>query len=110
LSIVNQDGSANSASHPAPPGSIIGVYVTGLGVTTPLSQDGSISAPPLPVPAMPVFASVNDNQVPVQSATAAPGLVAGITQVNLQIPMATYPSPPIYINVNGSSAQVYIGQ
>ena len=50
LSIVNQDGSMNSADHPAPQGSVVTFYVTGLGLTSPLSQDGSVSAPPLPVP------------------------------------------------------------
>ena len=110
LSIVNQDGTANSASHPAPQGSIVGIYVTGLGITTPLSQDGSVSGPPLPVPAVPITAFINQNQVQPQAVSAAPGLVAGITQVNFQIPKGNYSEIPIYADVNAAQAQIYIGQ
>jgi uncharacterized protein (TIGR03437 family) len=110
LSIFNQDGTVNSANHPAPQGSVVTIYMTGLGLTSPLSQDGSVAAPPLPVPVMPVSAAINANQAPVEFVGAADGLVAGITQVNVQIPTATYPSNPIYASVNAAQAQIYIGQ
>jgi uncharacterized protein (TIGR03437 family) len=110
LSIVNQDGTANSSDHPAPQGSIVGIYVTGLGLTTPLSQDGSVSGPPLAVPAVPITAYVGQKQVQPQAVTAAPGLVAGITQVNLQIPKGDYSQTPIFASVNATQAQIYIGQ
>jgi len=110
LEIVNQDGSINSASHPAPQGSVVMLYVTGLGLTSPLSQDGSVSAPPLPVPVASVSVNVNGTQVQPQFAGAADGMVAGITQVNVQIPIGTYSSNPITMGVNGASAQMYIVQ
>jgi uncharacterized protein (TIGR03437 family) len=110
LSIINQDGTMNSASHPAPQGSVVAIYVTGLGLTSPLSQDGSVSAPPLPVPAMPVVAFIGQNQVQPQFVAAADGLIAGITQVNVQIPKASYPANPIYAGVDAAQAQIYIGQ
>lgn len=110
LSIVNQDGTANSASHPAPQGSSVGVYVTGLGLTTPLSQDGSVSSPPLPAPAVLITAFINQNQVQPQAVSAAPGLVAGITQVNLPIPKGTYSQTPILAGVNAAQAQIYVSQ
>jgi uncharacterized protein (TIGR03437 family) len=110
LEIINQDGSVNSASHPAPQGSVLTLYVTGLGVTFPLSQDGSVSAPPLPVPVASVSASVNGNQVLPQFVGAADGLVAGITQINLQIPVATYSSNLVGVAINDAAGQIYIGQ
>jgi uncharacterized protein (TIGR03437 family) len=108
LAATNQDGSPNSASHPARQGSVMTFYLTGLGLTSPLSQDGSISAPPLPVPAAAVSVSLNFNAVQPQYVGAAYGLVAGITQVNVQIPVATYPSNPVSVNVNGAAQQIYI--
>jgi uncharacterized protein (TIGR03437 family) len=108
LEIVNQDGSINSEDHPAPQGSVVTAYVTGLGITSPLSQDGSVSVPPLPVPAAPVTAYIDGNPVQPQFAGAAQGLVAGITQVNLQIPVASYSSNPIAAFVNDAFAQIYI--
>jgi uncharacterized protein (TIGR03437 family) len=110
LEILNQDGSVNSAAHPAPQGSVVIFYVTGLGVTTPLSQDGSVSAPPLPVPVASIIAFINGNQIQPQFAGAADGLVAGITQVNVQIPVATYSSSPIFASVDSAQAQIYISQ
>jgi uncharacterized protein (TIGR03437 family) len=110
LEVINQDGSMNSATHPAPQGSVVMMYLTGLGVTSPLSQDGSISAPPLPVPASGVSVYFNSNQLQPQFVGAADGLIAGITQVNVQIPVGTYSSNPTGINVNGAFAQIYIVQ
>jgi uncharacterized protein (TIGR03437 family) len=110
LAIVNQDGKTNSASHPAPQGSVVTFYLTGLGLTSPLSQDGSISMPPLPVPAASVSADINGNQVQPQYVGAAYGLAAGITQVNVQIPVATYPANPVNVNIGQAPAQIYISQ
>jgi uncharacterized protein (TIGR03437 family) len=110
LSIVNQDGSMNSASHPAPQGSVVTIYVTGLGLTSPLSQDGSVSAPPLPVPVTQVSGYIDINPVTPLFVGAAEGLVAGITQVNVQIPTATYSSNAVSASVDSAMAQIYIVQ
>jgi uncharacterized protein (TIGR03437 family) len=37
---INQDGTVNSQANPAPPGSVIAFYATGLGQTDPPSNDG----------------------------------------------------------------------
>jgi uncharacterized protein (TIGR03437 family) len=39
---VNQDGSINSAQNPAAAGSVVSLYVTGLGAMTPSPPDGSL--------------------------------------------------------------------
>ncbi len=110
LEAINQDGSLNSASHPAPQGSVLTFYVTGLGLTLPLSQDGSVTAPPLPVPVASVTAYINGNQVQPQFVGAADGLVAGITQLNVELPVATYSSSMVAASVNGAAGQIYIVQ
>jgi uncharacterized protein (TIGR03437 family) len=86
-------------------------YVTGLGITVPLSQDGSVSAPPLPVPVAPISVYINDNNPVVpQFVAAADGLVAGITQINVQIPVATYSSNVATANIANAFAQFYVVQ
>lgn len=81
--VLNQDGSLNSASNPAARGSTISVFMTGAGLMTPRQQDGSITplTPPFPMVALGVSCSLGQ----VTYAGAAPGLIAGAVQVNVQI-------------------------
>ena len=85
--IVNQDGTINSADNPAPAGSVIILYATGAGQLDPPAKDGAVvTADLLPRPVLPVSATVGDQNAQVLYAGGAPGIVAGIIQVNLQIP------------------------
>jgi uncharacterized protein (TIGR03437 family) len=114
LSIVNQDGTANSAAHPANAGSVITIYATGLGQTNPPGADGLLNASPLPVPLTPitVFFPASPSQVAPQFVAGAVGMAAGITQINVQVPTNFLQSAtePINFVVNSASAQLYIAQ
>ena len=109
--IINQDGTVNSSSNPAPVGSYISVYATGEGQTNPEGVDGKPGDWPAPLPvAQPVTAMVGGLSAPVQYAGGAPGLVAGVLQVNVQIPQAvpTGSSVPIIISVGGQNSQANV--
>jgi uncharacterized protein (TIGR03437 family) len=109
LAVVNQDGTLNTADNPAAQGSAITVYVTGLGQTSPASVDGKINTSSAPKPLAPVSASVNGSvSAPVEFVGSAPGLVAGITQVNVRIPVAKYPANPNSITVNFATAPLFL--
>jgi uncharacterized protein (TIGR03437 family) len=114
LNIVNQDGTVNSAGNPAKAGSVIMLYVSGLGQTNPPGDDGLVNASPLPVPlaAVTVYFPVMPSAVTPQFVGAAPGLIAGITQVNVQVPASvpTTTNAPIEISVNSASAPLYTSQ
>jgi uncharacterized protein (TIGR03437 family) len=45
--VVNQDGTVNSEQNPAAEGSVISLYGTGFGATTPVIPDGGIAGLPL---------------------------------------------------------------
>jgi uncharacterized protein (TIGR03437 family) len=112
LSIVNQDGSMNSASHPAKAGSVIMLFVSGLGQTDPPGDDGLLNASPLPVPLVPVtvYFPATPSAVTPQFVGAAPGMIAGIAQVNVQVPASVSVSAaamPVGISMNTASAQLY---
>ena len=83
---VNQDGSINSSDAGADPGSTIAVYATGEGQTDPAGVDGAITGSVLAHPLLPVTAQVNGRDAVVSYAGSAPGLVAGVMQVNVQLP------------------------
>ena len=86
--ILNQDSSVNTASNPAARGSIVSVYMTGVGALSPPIADGSLGplTPPFPAPVANISATVGGVNAPVVFAGQAPGLIAGATQVNIQIP------------------------
>lgn len=88
--ILNQDGSVNSSSNPAARGSIVSVYMTGVGALNPPIADGSPGplTPPFPMPVVGVSASIGGVAAPIAFAGQAPGLIAGATQVNVQIPQS----------------------
>ena len=87
---LNQDGTQNSASNPAPPNSIVSIFATGLGPVTPPQSDGSLVGFPLPVNAyaamleMPFFIGLvpATSSVPTSYAGPAPFLIAGASQIN----------------------------
>ncbi len=107
--ILNQNGTINGASSPAAPGSIIVVYATGEGVLSPAVATGSVTSAtgtsfPLPVAA--VSATVGGAPATVLYAGSAPGLIAGLLQVNLRLP-ATVASgaQPVVLTIGGVSSR-----
>jgi uncharacterized protein (TIGR03437 family) len=86
LAALNQDGSVNSPSNPAAPGSIISVFGTGLGAMTPPLPDGFVAQQPVNVPAALPEAVVNNQPGEILYIGNAPGVVQGVVQVNLRLP------------------------
>jgi uncharacterized protein (TIGR03437 family) len=88
--VINQDGSVNSASNPAAPGSIITSYGSGFGETAPQGTDGHLATVPLPGPTLPLYAEVGAVPASLLYAGDAAGQVEGIIQVNLRLPASAY--------------------
>jgi len=93
-SILNQDGTVNTSSNPAPRGSIVSFYGTGLGLMTPQLNDGNIAistpySTPLNLPTI----SIGGQQAVIQYAGDAPTLPTGIFQINATIPTTINPGP-----------------
>ncbi len=86
---LNQDGSFNSASQPAAAGSIITLFATGEGQTSPAGADGKLAVAPLPSPLLPVTLTIGGLPATIVYAGAAPGEVAGLMQINATIPVGT---------------------
>ena len=91
---LNQDGSYNSRANPAARGSVIVLFGTGGGITSPAGADGQVATGATslfagqpyvrfgvsPAPGVPAPAGV------VTYAGAAPALVNGVVQINVRIP------------------------
>jgi uncharacterized protein (TIGR03437 family) len=100
------DGSINTAANPVESGGYISLFATGEGQTTPAGIDGKIaSGALLPQPNLQVSATVGGLPALVQYAGAAPDSVAGLIQVNVQIPGGVQPGGyvPVILQVGSAS-------
>ena len=106
------DGTVNAAANPVKIGGYISLYATGEGQTNPASVDGKIAGPTSAHPILPVSVTVDGIPATVQYAGSAPGLVAGLMQVNVEIPSGVQPGGyvPVVLQVgdHSSSPAVWI--
>jgi len=89
--LLNQDSSPNSATNPAAAGSVLQIFATGLGATSPAvatGKPGASSAPFNQTTTTPVVLFNGTPSPSVQFSAAAPGFV-GLYQVNAVIPLGT---------------------
>jgi uncharacterized protein (TIGR03437 family) len=91
--ILNQDGSVNSSKNPASPGSVVVLYGTGAGLTKPASVDGLLTSQPYPAPVLPVSVTIDSLPAKILYAGAAPGMVAGVMQINVVVPADASAAP-----------------
>ena len=103
----NQDGTVNGAAHPAKVGSYISLWLTGAGQMNPTGVDGLPGANPLPQPVAAVSVTIGGQSVTPQYAGQAPTAVAGVMQINAQIPsgIQTGTAVPVVVQVGGVSTQ-----
>jgi uncharacterized protein (TIGR03437 family) len=110
--ILNQDYSYNgpvAPSVPAAKNSVVAIYMTGEGTTSPASPDGAIAptnGTGLFKPLQNVTATVGGLPATVEYYGSAPGIIYGVMQVNVRIP-ANAPSGnlPVVITVGSNSTQ-----
>jgi uncharacterized protein (TIGR03437 family) len=104
--ILNQDNTVNSSTNGAPAGSIISIYATGEGAVIPQGVDGVIIGATLPMPRLPVTATIGGQPADILYAGSAPGLPAGALQVNARIPEGTASgTAAIVLKVGDASSQ-----
>ena len=104
--ILNSDLSVNTSANPAPKNSIIVIYATGEGQTSPGGVDGQQALTTFPKPLQPVTVNIGGLPAQVLYAGAAPSLVAGVIQINAQLPPGV-PSGdvPVQVVVGTTSSQ-----
>jgi uncharacterized protein (TIGR03437 family) len=92
--ILNQDTSVNTSGNPAARLSVIALYCTGGGVTTPASADGEVIGGALRYLTQQsvVTVTIGGVNAAVKYAGAVPGAVAGLTQINVEVPAGLSPA------------------
>ena len=93
-----------SASNPVSAGSVIQIFATGQGQTSPGGVDGLIEplSLPLPYPLLVAGAMIGGVPATIQYVGAAPGLVAGALQVNVFVPNGVASgAAPLFVSFGG---------
>ena len=103
FAITNQDGSVNTPSNPASPGGVLVLYGTGEGQTIPAGVDGNVNNTVYPKPVQLVSVMVGGQGAQILYAGAGPGFVAGVLQVDLQIPSGVSGTVPLQLIVGTGS-------
>ncbi len=83
--VLNENGSRNSAGNPAPAGSIISLFATGYGKTSPPGVTGKPAQQPYAIPLLTASLTIGDAPADLLYEAEAPGLV-GLLQVNARVP------------------------
>ena len=107
--VGNQDYSPNNAGNPAAINSVITIYATGEGQTTPPGVDGlpATNFNNLPKPNASVIVTIGGLPAQVNYAGAAPDEVAGLLQLSVTIPAGVTPGPsvPVLVTIGGVKSQ-----
>lgn len=101
--VLNQDYSVNSPANPTARGSIVMLYATGFGQTDPGGADGLLASAPLPAPRLPVTVTIGGVPATLLYAGAAPGLVAGVTQINVAVPSNAPTGATVPVQISSGS-------
>ena len=105
--IVNTDGTLNAPQNPAPAGSLVVFYVTGVGSLAPALSDGAVvQLENLPEPVLPVTVLIGGQPAPSAHVTGVPGSVAGLLQIQARIPSAVSgPALPVVLKIGNAASQ-----
>jgi uncharacterized protein (TIGR03437 family) len=95
---INQDGTINSQTHPAPAGSVVTLWATGLGQTNPPGVDGQMQTNIAAKYLADVQVTIGGAPTAEQYAGPAPSF-ARLSQINLQIPQTKSGAQPVQLPI-----------
>jgi uncharacterized protein (TIGR03437 family) len=100
-------GKSNTAANPVKIGEYITLYATGEGQTIPAGQDGRLVDSTSIHPVLPVAVTIGGIPALVQYAGGASGQVAGLMQINVQIPNGVQPGGyvPVVLQVGTATSR-----
>jgi uncharacterized protein (TIGR03437 family) len=105
LLAINEDGTLNSVTHPAAPGSVVVFYATGCGsydVSLPTGE--SVPADRLYRLALAHSLDIGGTSADILFAGGAPGLGTGLVQINVRVPAIGNGEWPTQLTVAGASS------
>jgi uncharacterized protein (TIGR03437 family) len=97
--VQNADGTLNSSSNRAAKGSTISILATGAGQNIPTLPDGTIATDDSGRPRLRITVLIGGIGAEIVSARLPAGFVAGLIQVNVQIPAGAPSGPAVSLEL-----------
>lgn len=95
---LNQDGSVNSASNPALPGTVVQFFGTGFGAVTEPVLPGELFSPAKLSPlGNPASLRIGGQSAELRYAGGAPGQLSGVYQLNATVPLSAASGPQVVV-------------
>ena len=88
---LNADGTQNSCANPAPSGSVVTIFLNGLGVSAPSQSTGVVSAAAVPISPAAGYVSGSAAATNFLSTATLPGSIDAIAQVQIRVTSASSP-------------------
>lgn len=104
LAATHANGALITANNPASPGEVVVLYATGGGQTSPAGLDGKLTSG-LTYQVSPVTLTIGGVNASPAYAGGAPGEVAGVMQINAQIPQGVGGAVPVVVTVGTAQSQ-----
>jgi uncharacterized protein (TIGR03437 family) len=86
---LNADGTENSCANPAAFGSVVTIFLNGLGISSPMQPTGLISASAVPINPAASFVAGSSTVTNFLSTATVPGSIDSIAQVQIQVSSAS---------------------
>jgi uncharacterized protein (TIGR03437 family) len=105
--VLNQDNTVNFGTNPARRGSVIQIFATGAGETTPALAAGEAapaSGNPLVLTKVQPTVTIGGKNAKVQFSGMAPGFV-GLWQINAEVPTDVTPGMAVPLVITAAGAQ-----
>lgn len=106
---LNQDGSVNGRTSPVRTGDVVVLFGTGEGQTLPAGVDGALTGTDAPRPVLPLRVTIGGKEGTVLYAGGAPGLVAGLVQINVRVPADVAPGDAVPVVITAGVASSVAG-
>ena len=101
---INEDGAVNTAETPAPAGSVLALYVVGMGSTG--EPDGAVAAAARDLSeTWAPLVRIGGEPAEVVYAGLAPGLITAATQINVRVPDLPPGAAAVVVITNGYASQ-----
>jgi len=98
---LNADGTQNSCANPAASGSVVTIFLNGLGLTIPAQTTGMVSTSATAINPVASLVTASASGTDFLSTATVPGSIDGVAQVQIQVASPSYVTLAVEVQESG---------